>query len=123
MERISHVSQSTKMNQSPITLQSVIHLFPFFSHQLTKADVVFATPLTVHLVDEETGNRFEHQAQDGHACTKTEQVRIDCSRHIAKTKMNNISQDGHCQPDQELNEEEQRSNISMTNIIYTNTRK
>lgn len=40
----------------------------------TEVDVVFATPLTVHLVDKEAGNRFEQQAQDGHAPTKAEQV-------------------------------------------------
>lgn len=96
----------TKINQSPIIVSpSGLH------HPLTKVDVVFPTSFTVHLVDKEAGNRFEQQAQDGHAPTKAEQV-SRCSlmneftRGIVQPKMNNVSQDGHCQPNQELNEEE-----------------
>lgn len=68
----------------------------------TKVDIVFATSLTVHLVDKETGNRFEQQVQDSHAPTKAEQVSFSpFSNRIVQPKMNNISQDGHCQANQE----------------------
>lgn len=69
----------------------------------TEVDVVFATPLTVHLVDKEAGNRFEQQAQDGHAPTKAKQAapKAGFSVRIEQPKMNNVSQDSHCQPNQE----------------------
>ncbi|KAL0181625.1 hypothetical protein M9458_024031, partial [Cirrhinus mrigala] len=54
---------------------------------------------------------FEQQAQDGHAPTKAEQAQSpsligDFSQRIVQPKMNNVSHDGHCQPNQELNEKE-----------------
>lgn len=41
---------------------------------LTEVDVVFSTPLAVHLVDEEGGQRFEEEAEDGHAHAEAEQI-------------------------------------------------
>lgn len=52
----------------------------FFS--LTEVDVVFSAPLTVHLIDEEAGERFQDEAEDGHSCAEAEQV--SCWGHRVK---------------------------------------
>lgn len=43
---------------------------------LTEVDVVVTSPLTVHLVDEEAGQGFQDEAEDGHAHTEAKCVLV-----------------------------------------------
>lgn len=56
----------------------MVHTCCLYSHLviLTKVDVVISSALSVHLVDDEAGDRFEYQAQDCHARTEAECVPV-----------------------------------------------
>lgn len=58
---------------------------------LTKVDIVISSSFTVHLIDEEAGNRFKQQAEDSHSCSETLYSLKRCVR-IPDPKMDDVSQ-------------------------------
>lgn len=73
---------------------------------LTEVDVVVASPLPVHLVDEETGDGLEEQAKDGHAHTEAKCVPVPLRQalghRVKDSEVDDVCHDGHDHPQKEL---------------------
>lgn len=72
---------------------------------LTEVDVVLASTLAVHLVNEEAGRGFEQQAEDGHARTEAKQVPARFHLVVKDAEVDDVGQYGHGHPQQKLQDE------------------
>lgn len=68
---------------------------------LTNVDQELTPTLSVHLVDEEAGDRLEDQVEDGHACAEAHRVR-EAGPRVEDAKVDNVQEDGSHQATQKL---------------------
>lgn len=69
-------------------------------HPLTEVDVVVSTSLTVHMIEEEAGERFQDEAEDGH--THAEAVYVCWDRRVKYCEVDDVDHYRQQQPNQEL---------------------